>query len=95
MKNIKWINKIKMKNFKRHLHSYGVIARIDNNKVFARLYSMKDDEFIDDVEFDINEFPKEHLRYVQKNTVFYFSVGEIRGKSYSNFRMRRMSNKTV
>lgn len=86
---------MKNKNFKRYLHSYGVIDRLDNNKVSARLYNIKDDEFIDEIEFDITEFPKEHLKYVQKNAVFYFSVGEIRGKSYSNFRMRRMSNKTV
>lgn len=83
------------KNFKRHLHSYGVIDSINKNKVSARLYDMKDDEFIDEIDFDITEFPKEHLKYVQENTVFYFSVGEIRGKSYSNFRMRLITNKTV
>lgn len=86
---------MKSKNFKRHLHSYGVIDHINNNKVSARLYNMKDDEFIDEIEFDITEFPKEHLKYVQENTVFYFSVGEIRGKSYSNFRIKRTNNKTL
>lgn len=79
------------KTFKRYLYSYGVINKIENELILARIYNMKDDEFIDEVEFNINEFPKEQIQFAVENVIFYFSVGEIRGKPYSNFRIRKIN----
>lgn len=77
----------KKKNFVRYLYCYGVIDKIENGEIEARLYDYKHHEIIDVISFNITEFPEWQRKHVSLYVLFNFSVGEIGRKPYTNFRL--------
>ena len=43
---------------------WGVIDKIENNNISARIYNLNDHEFVDEITFDISEFLKEEQEFV-------------------------------
>lgn len=71
----------------RYLYCYGVIDKIENDKIEARLYDYKHHDIIDEISFNISEFPEWQRKHVSLCVLFNFSVGEIGRKPYANFRL--------
>lgn len=73
------------KKLVRYLHCYGVIDKIDNDDIQARIYDYKNHDIIDEISFKISEFPEWQRKHVSLYVVFNFSVGKIGRKPYTNF----------
>lgn len=71
----------------RYLYCYGVVDKIDNDEIEARIYDYKHHEIIDVISFNILEFPEWQRKDISLCVIFNFSVGKIGTKPYSNFRL--------
>lgn len=88
----------------KHLDSYGVIDNISKTKehgiyeIYARIYDMSDDEFIDEISFLSSEFTPSDRKRINENAVFYWHVGVEKNifgqeKHVSEFRLRRIATR--
>lgn len=91
-------------NLTKHLDSYGVIDNISKTKendiyeIYARIYDMDDDEFIDEISFLSSEFSLSDRKRINENAVFYWHVGVEKNifgqeKHVSEFRLRRIATR--
>lgn len=56
--------------------TYGVIQTIFSGEIYALVYT-HDDEFLEDITFDVSEFPDEDIELTGVGSVFYWIVGYI------------------
>jgi hypothetical protein len=69
---------------------WGVIDKIENNNISARIYNLNDHEFVDEITFDISEFLKEEQEFVNENIVFLWTVEKKQNKHSSIFKIKRV-----
>jgi len=87
-------HRLLLEQFSEVLHdSYGVIERTTSGNIYALIYNHNGD-FIEDITFDVSEFPKADTELASVGAVFYWIVGYIGvGKERigaSEFRIRRL-----
>ena len=72
-----------------HQEFYGVIDKLEDEIIHARIYTM-DDEFFDDITFNKNELTEQERKRLVENIVFFWNVGCRDGNHYSTFKLRTL-----
>lgn len=72
-----------------HKEFYGVIDKLEDKIIHARIYTM-DDEFFDEITFDKNEFAEQESVRLVENIVFFWNVGCQSRNHYSTFKLKNI-----
>lgn len=68
---------------------YGVIHKINADKIDARIYDYKTNELVDDITFDISEFSLIEQSKLVENVIFTWDVGSKDNVPYSVFKLKK------
>lgn len=69
-----------MKKFKMIIASYGVIDKVGENSVIARIYDLKDHELTHTMEINSDLFPGYQRKHLIENVIFMINFYEINNK---------------
>lgn len=72
-----------------HHEFYGVIDKLEDKIIHARIYTM-DDEFFDEITFDKSELTEQERERLVENIVFFWNIGCQKGNHYSVFKLRTL-----